>query len=416
MCAGEAQVGKLNIWFMTAYEQPKGQTSRTYDFCRELLKRGHEATVFTSSYCHRTHTERLAPGERWRIEDIDGIRVLWLRTIHYSGNGWQRGINMLSFARRALQVYPTLSDRPDVVVGDSVPPTAGWVASRVARARGAALVYQVRDVWPIALVHDGGLSRHSPVYYAFRWIEKQLYRKSQRICATMPFLGDHVAQSGSDPAKITWIPNGVNLENYPITEPPEETSDRPLTVMYAGAFGNAHDVITIVRAAKLLESNRIGPFRFLLVGDGVKRAACERLAVDLSLSNIAFRDSVAKQEVPTLQQGADVLVACVTNSRAYQFGINLNKIYDYFASGRPVVFSGNSPNDPVADANCGFSIPPENPEAMADALAKVRAMSRAERLQLGRRARDYAEAHFDVGVLADRMETMLTEAANLRRS
>jgi glycosyltransferase involved in cell wall biosynthesis len=405
---------KLNVWFLSAYEQPKGPISRIFDYGQQLVRRGHRVTVFVNSYFHRTHVELLGPRERWRIEDVEGLRVVWLRTFHYADNGLRRGINMLSFARRALQAQRTLADAPDVVVGDSVPLSSGWAAARIARARGAALVFQVRDVWPIALVYDGGLSRHSPVYYAFRWVEKALYRESYRICATMPFLQDHVAESGSDPAKVTWVPNGVNLRNYHVVDPADGPADRPLTVMYAGAFGNAHDVITIVRAAHLLATRGVGPFQFVLVGDGVKRPECERLASSLGLGNVEFRNQVPKQDVPALQAGADVLVACVLDSRAYEFGINLNKIFDYFASGRPVVFSGRSPNDPVAESGCGFSIPPENPKAMADALARLRAMNRDQRIELGRRARSYAEIHFDVDVLADRMEAMLAEAATLR--
>jgi glycosyltransferase involved in cell wall biosynthesis len=227
----------------------------------------------------------------------------------------------------------------------------------------------------------------------------------------MPFLSDHVAASGADPGKITWVPNGVNLRNFPVTDPPQRAPDAPLTVMYAGAFGNAHDVISIVRAAHILQDRGIGPFHFVLVGDGVKRAECERLAASLHLTNVEFRDSLPKRDVPALQQGADVLVACVTDSRAYEFGINLNKIFDYFATGRPVVFSCTTPNDPVSDARCGFSVPPENPEAMADALGRLRAMTRDERLEMGRRARQYAEKNFDVDLLADRMEKMLVDAA-----
>lgn len=75
----------MNIWNISAHDQPRGQSSRTYDFSRELLKRGHQITMFTNSYCHWTHTERLSPNEKWRIEEIDGIRVVWMRTIKYTG-------------------------------------------------------------------------------------------------------------------------------------------------------------------------------------------------------------------------------------------------------------------------------------------------------------------------------------------
>jgi len=401
---------KMNIWYLSAHDQPKGQSSRTYDFSCELVKRGHRVTMFTNSYCHWTHTERLAPHEKWRIEEIDGIRVVWLRTVHYTGNGLRRGMNMISNAWRSIEVARLLSDKPDVVIGPSVPLGTGWAASKIARTKKASFVFEVRDVWPIALVDDGGLSKHSPVYYAFRFIEKYLYRKSHRISATMPFVFEHVAASGSNPAKVTWIPNGVNFERFSGFETYDGGEKNPLTAMYVGGFGVAHDVITIVRAANILRQKGNNQYRFVIVGNGVKKAECQQEASINALSNIEFRDSVPKSDVPRLQMESDVLIACVLDSAAYRFGLNLNKIFDYFASGRPVIFAGNAPNDPITESGAGFSVLPENPEMMAGALEKLLEMSPADRIEMGKRGRRYVESEFDMRKLAIRMESLLLQA------
>jgi glycosyltransferase involved in cell wall biosynthesis len=402
----------MNIWYLSAHDQPKGISSRTYDFSQELVKRGHRVTMFTNSYCHFTHVERLSHHEKWRIEEIDGIRVVWLHTFPYIGNGWRRGVNMLSNAWRALQVARALSDKPDVVIGPSVPLGTGWAASRIAGMKGAAFVFEVRDVWPIALVDDGGLSKRSPVYYSFRLLEKYLYRKSQRISATMPFIYQHVSESGSNPEKVTWIPNGVNFERYSGLDTYDGGENLPLVAMYVGGFGNAHDVITIVRAARIFQQNGNDKYRFVLIGDGVKRSECRHEASLHALSNIEFRDPIPKSEVPRVQMEADILIAAVLDSAAYRFGLNLNKMFDYLASGRPVIFSGNAPNDPVAESGAGFSIPPEDPEAMAGALQKLLDMSPAERIELGKRGRRYVENAFDIKKLTEHMEVLLLQAIN----
>ena len=406
----------MNIWYLSAHDQPKGISSRTYDYSRELVRRGHRVTMFTNSYCHFTHRERLAPREKWRTEEIDGIRVIWLKTIPYTGNGWRRGANMLSNAFRSLEVAQTLPDKPDVVVGPSVPLGTGWAASRIAVMKEAAFVFEVRDVWPIALVDDGGLSRRSPVYFAFRLLEKSLYRKAHRISATMPFIFRHVAESGGNPEHVTWIPNGVNFDGYRELAPYDGGKTRPLVAMYVGGFGNAHDVITLVKAAALLRQRGIDDYRFVLVGDGVKRQECRREAAAHALSNVEFHDPVPKSEVPRLQAGADVLIAAVLDSKAYRFGLNLNKLFDYLASERPVLFSGNAPNDPVAESGAGFSIPPERPEEMAGALEQLLKMRPAERAEMGKRGRAYVEREFDITRLAERMESLFVQAIRDRRS
>lgn len=400
----------MNIWYVSAHDQPKGISSRTYDFSRELVKRGHQVTMFTNSYCHWTHEERLDPREKWRIEEIDDIRVIWLRTIHYTDNGWRRGANMLSNAWRSIQVAQTLPDKPDVVIGPSVPLGTGWAALKIAKMKDAAFVFEVRDVWPIALVDDGGLSKRSPVYYAFRLIERYLYRKSQRISATMPFIFDHVSESGSNPEKVTWVPNGVNFDCYTGLAGYDGGEKFPLVAMYVGGFGNAHDVITIVRAANILQQKGEDRYHFVLVGDGVKRPECQQEALLYSLSNIEFRNPVLKSEVPSLQTEADVLIAAVLDSAAYRFGLNLNKIFDYFASERPVIFSGNAPNDPIAESGGGFSIPPENPDAMVEVLEKYLDMRPVERIEMGKRGRRWVEKEFDMRKLGDRMECLLSQA------
>jgi glycosyltransferase involved in cell wall biosynthesis len=325
-------------------------------------------------------------------------------------------MNMLSNALRSIQVAKTLSEQPDVVIGPSVPLLTGWAASRIARIKGAAFVFEVRDVWPIALVDNGGLSKRSPVYFSFRFIEKYLYRKSQRISAVLPFIYQHVSESGSNPEKVTWIPNGVNFERFSGLEAYDGGEKLPLVAMYVGGFSIPHDVITIVRAANILQQKRINQYHFVIVGNGIKRPECEEAVSSLKLTNVEFRDRVAKGEVPRLQMESDVLIACVTDSPIYRFGMNLNKMFDYLASGRPVIFSGNAPNDPVVESGAGFSIPPEDPDAMVGALQRLLEMSPVERIELGQRGRRYVENEFDMRKLVDRMELLLLQAIKDRES
>lgn len=400
----------MNIWYLSAYDQPKGQSSRTYDFAMEMVKRGHQVTMFTNSYCHWTHNERLSHKEKWRVEEIDGIRVVWLKTFHYDGNGWRRGVNMLFNIWRIFQFTRKLSERPDVVIGPSVPLGTGWIAQKIAQKTGAAFVYEIRDVWPIALVYNGGLAQNSFVYYTFRFIEKSLYRRAQRISSALPFVLDHVTASGGNPNKVSWIPNGVNFDRFAGYRGYDGGANEPLVVMYIGGFGVAHDVVSLVRAAKILQEKGNNSFRFVIIGDGPKKAECLAVAAQNGLENIEFRDPIPKAAIPKVQMQSDILVACVLDSQVYRFGLNLNKIYDYFASERPVIFSGTAPNDPVAETGAGFSVPPEQPEMIVVALEKFQELSPEVRVEMGKKGRQWVEDKFDMQILGNRMETLLRGA------
>ena len=401
---------KMNIWYLSAYDQPKGQSSRTYEYSRELVRRGHQVTMFTNSYSHFTHQERLNADETYRIERIDGIRVVWLRTIPYTDNGWRRGANMLSNAWRCFQVSGHLQDIPDIVVGPSVPILTGWAASVIAKRKDAAFIFEVRDIWPQSLVDLGALTTHSPLYFAFRNLEKYLYRRARRISAVLPLTWKHVAGSGVAPEKVVWIPNGTNLENYKDLPSYDGGTRLSLTVMYVGGFSITHDVITILRAAHILFIRGTNNIRFIIVGSGRQRSECEKEAANLGLTNVEFREPVPKSQIPRLQCEADVLISSVKDTPVYQFGINSNKIFDYLAASRPVIFAGNAPNDPISESGAGFNIPPENPDAMADSLETMLGMSPEKRMEIGLLGRRYAEEHFELKKLAVRMEDMFNDS------
>ena len=397
----------MKVWYLSAYDQPGGQSTRTHDYCRELVLRGHEVTFFTNSFCHFKHTERLRADERWRIEKVDEIRVVWLKTRSYKGNGTGRGLNMLDNAIRILQASKILGDKPEVVLGPSVPILTGWAGAVLASRYRAPFIFEVRDVWPDALVDIGGLSSRSPVFYVFRYIEKMLYRRAERISSTLPYLSEHVANSGSDPAKIVYLPNGIDLTSYARDESYDGGEGRQLVVMYVGGFGLDHDVITIIQAAKLLQDAGDTAFRFIVIGGGARKSEIESLVQGYKLSNLELREPIPKASIPEIQRGADILVAAITDSSSYRFGLNLNKLCAYFASGRPVLLSGNPPNDPVRDSGAGLSVAAEDPVAMAAGLRELLARGSTARIEMGERGRQYAQTMLSMESLGARMEDML---------
>lgn len=405
----------MKIWYVSAYDQPKGQSTRTYDYSRELVARGHDVTMFCNSYCHFTHREHLQPGEPWRMEFVDGIRVIWLRTFHYRGNGLGRSINMLTNVWRLVRATGTMGLLPDVVLGPSVPLLTGWGAMYLARKYRVPFIFEVRDVWPDALVDIGGLKKSSVIYRVFRLIEKQMYRRAARISSTLPYLDDHVRRAGSDPAKIVWIPNGADVSEFPDGND-YDGGNKPLVVMYVGGFGLDHDVPTIIRAAKILQDEGSKEFQFVIIGGGVRKDACVAEATGYGLQNLKFQPPVPKSTLPAVQARADVLVAAITDSPSYRFGLNLNKLCTYFASGRPVILSGNPPNDPVRAAEAGLSIRAEDPAMMVSALRQLLAAGPLERKRLGENARRYAQVSLSLAALGDRMESMLRTAVDEHRA
>jgi glycosyltransferase involved in cell wall biosynthesis len=104
--------------------------------------------------------------------------------------------------------------------------------------------------------------------------------------------------------------------------------------------------------------------------------------------------------MPALTRAADVGYIGLQKKELFKYGVSPNKLFEYMAAGLPVVFAIDTPYDKVTEARCGFSIPAEDPQALAAILREIRQMP-AERLAvMGQRARHYVLQNHTYDVLA----------------
>jgi glycosyltransferase involved in cell wall biosynthesis len=159
----------------------------------------------------------------------------------------------------------------------------------------------------------------------------------------------------------------------------------------------------LLQVAKVVQNQGYSDIRFLLIGDGPDKPRLIELAEQLGLSNTEFLDSVPKSEVPKVLEEADVTVFILNDLPLYRYGISLNKLYDYLAAQKPLVVAGNPVNNPVEEAQCGLTVPPRNPGALAEAIIKLSQMPKEEREAMGHRGREYVEKYHSIPVLADKL-------------
>ena len=405
----------MNIWIFNHYAHPPDLPggTRHYDLGRELVRQGHQVTIFATSFHHYLHREtRLKPGEKWKIEVVDGIKFVWLRTPPYQRNDWRRVRNMVAFMLRAwwlgrslLKLVPDLG-RPDVVIGSSphliTPLAAYWVARRYR----APFVMEIRDLWPQTIIDMGELSANHPITKALQALEKFLYRHAAKIITLLPLADKYITACGIPREKIVWIPNGVDLSRFEGLEPYVD-SRKGFSVLYLGAHGKANALDTVIQAAKILQDRGYCEIRFILVGDGPEKPRLMALTEELSLRNVEFRDPVPKTEIPRVLGEADAFVVQLGGAEVYRWGISSNKLFDFMAAGKPIFSSAEAPLNPVKEARCGFTVPPRNPEALAEAVIKLYQMPPEERAEMGKRGREYVEKHHDIRKLAVRLEEVL---------
>ena len=404
---------KKNIWIFNHYaitpDLPGG--TRHFDFGKELVKRGYNVTIFASSF-HYSLLKEIKEYKKnsYIIEDYDGVRFVWIKTFPYSRNDWRRVINMLSYSIRSYKVAKKINiEKPDIIIGSSVHLFAVFIAYLLSQKYKTPFIMEVRDLWPQTLI-DMGVSKWHPFVILLGILEKFLYKKADKIIVLLPKANEYIENLGISPEKIVWIPNGVDLErfNFDIECIDLRIDKKNFVITYTGAIGKANNLDTLLETARILKDN-YPEIKFLLVGNGTEKERLIQIAKENNLKNVEFRDPVPKNEIAKIINKSDVLILLVRDSPLYKYGISFNKLFDYLASGKPIIFSSNSINNPVEEAKAGITVPPDNPQALADAIIRLYKIPPEERKRMGDNGKKYVEKYYSMPVLVDRLEKIFKE-------
>jgi len=399
----------MNIWIFNHYATlPDEPATRSYDIGKELVKKGHKVTIFASSFSHYKFREKiLQPKEKWRVEEYDGVRFIWLRTYPYKGNDWRRALNMMSYAWQAFRMGRGLKEKPDVIIGTCVHPAAAFSAYVTSVCKNSRFFFEVTDLWPQTLVDMGVLSEKNPVTWCLRCLEKFLYQKAERIIVLLPHADKYITCLGIPRDKIIWTPIGVDLSQYEDIKTYDGGISEVFTIMYLGGHAKYHGLEVVLEAANILQNEAKSNVRFILVGDGPEKPNLIMLSQNLNLHNIEFRDMVPKYEATKLIGEADALIQCFKALDLLKYGVSPLKIFDYLPSGRPILCAMRGSNNPVEEAKAGITIPPENPQALAQAVTELIAMPPEERIQMGKNGLEYMKKYHDIRILTDKLESII---------
>jgi len=404
------------VWMLNHYAVEPGSSggTRHYHLAEHLQAYGWRANILAASVEFNSGRQRLKLHEKHRLETFEGIPFSWVRTPQYKGNGGGRMLNMLTYSWRVLIPATTRDlDRPDAVIGSSVHPFAALAGAFLARRHHVPFVFEVRDLWPQTLIDLGRLRERSVMAKVMRWLEKWLYRRADRIVTLLPRAVDYIAPLGIDPAKVVWISNGVDLKDFPDPGPCDSRREGVFTLMYFGAHGQANGLDVLLKAMALIRSRDDSPRVHLrMVGDGPLKPSLQLMAQEIGLDSewITFEDAVKKREIPRIAAEADAFVITVLPMpELYRYGISMNKLFDYLAGRRPIIIASAAANNPVDDAQCGMTVSPGDPVALAQAIIAMAHTPAAQREAWGVRGRRHVEEKYGYDRLAARLAEVLDE-------
>lgn len=383
--------------------------TRSYEFARRLIARGHLVRVITSSsslpepYCNLKKKSEI---------ELAGIPVIII-PVAYS--------NDMSFARRTIAFlqFAILASREaarqhaDVAFATSTPLTIAVPGITARVWQRIPMVFEVRDLWPEKPIAIGVL--RNPI---IRWLAQALewlaYHASAHIVTLSPEAKPKIENCGIPADHISVIPNSCDIEMFDI--PAERgqlvrsqlglSPEQPL-VVYTGTFGHINGVNYALDMAYALRS--IAPdIHILLVGSGVEREKLLAYAREIGVldQNLSIWEPLPKERIPDVLAAATVATSFVIPIRAL-WDNSANKFFDALAAGKPIALNyGGWQADLLNETGAGIVLPPDDPIEGARLLAAF-VQDKARLQSASEASRRLARTRFDRDRMASQLEAIL---------
>lgn len=389
-----------------------GMEFRPFYMSREWVNSGHQVTILAASHSHVRATQPKIKSA-FTDEEIEGVHYTWVRTPVYEKNGVKRFVNMLTFIARAFQYALKLNKltAPDAVIASSTYPLDIFPAWFIARIFGAKLLFEVHDLWPLSPIELGGMKHSHPFIILMQLAENFAYKHSDKVISMLPKTLPYMEEHGLKKEKFIYIPNGIDLDewinpvslsDFPDVKNIEESirtdqSNGFFTIAYLGTHGLANALDNLILAAEILKNEKVMVY---LVGSGPDKNSLIEFAKSKNLTNVKFINPIPKKTIPIVTKLFDCNYIGLQRQSLFRFGISPNKLMDYMAAEKPIINAVEAGNDPVAEAQCGISIPAENPKALAEAILKLKNLPREELQNLGKNGYQFMKNNHDYKILA----------------
>lgn len=388
----------LRILMLTQYFPPESGAAqvRLKEVAKGLQRNGHEVKVVTAFPNHPSGVIPPNYQGHWRMKDeVDGIPVwrTWIYPVQ-RGRFWKRLLNYFSFVFSSFWGL-SKAGQQDLLFFESPPLFLGITALVYGRFTHTPIIMNISDLWPESAAALG-LVNSRWMIKAAEWLERLLYRKAWKISTQTEGIRSSLIERGVPKEKVTFLPNGVNLELFEPRERDQAMAgklgfkENDFVLIYAGTMGYAQGLESVLRTAELLREK--ADIRFLFVGDGTEKPMLEALVQEKGLTNVRFVDFQPVQEMPRYFSLSSASIVPLKKNKLFE-GARPSKMFPALGSAVPVIYSGEGEAaELVLSSGGGVVVEPENSEDLARAILALK--ENPDLREMGKKGREFVQRHY----------------------
>ena len=403
---------KKKVWIINHNAQAPslGGLCRHYYFKKYAKDTDFDIKIITSSVIHNTKIDMLAGSKDFLgIKEVDGEEFVFIKTNTYKKNSFRRKLNFLSFAWSLKKLPKKLKEIPDLIYTSSPDIFAAYYAVKLAKKLKVPCVVEIRDLWPESIIEYNDFSPKHPLIKILYRMEKWIYKNAQSIVFTTEgekqYLLDKKLEKEVDLGKCYYINNGVDFSNVQTLKEAFQIEDEVLNdenrfkCTYVGSMRKANHVQMITETAKLLKEKE--NVSFLFFGDGTEKEILEEECKQNGLTNCYFYGKVDSKYIPYILSKSDVNILNYRQAKTLQYGGSQNKMFDYLASGKPIISTVTMNYNPIEKYECGVTLTNYTEQELAQTISDLASLTKEAREEMGNRGLKCAE-EFDYRNLTKR--------------
>jgi colanic acid biosynthesis glycosyl transferase WcaI len=396
---------RILIYSANFAPEPTGIGKYSGEMAEWLAKHGHAVRVVAAQpYYPQWKRDPNFIGRAYRREEWRGAAI-WRAPIWVprSPSGFKRVLHLLSFAITSMPLMvQQILWRPNLVVTVAPAFVCAPMGCLTARLVGAKAWLHLQD-FEVDLAFNMGLLKNKFIQRIVLRVERWILRRFDHVSSISGRMLQLLHVKGVDPERTQYLPNWVDVSRIK----PSLTNQRyraelgispgAVVVLFSGSMGGKQGLMAIPAVARLLAARK--DVVFVVSGDGIMKPKLQAAAA--GLSNVRFLPLQPLERLGELLCLADIHLL-PQNSDATDLVLP-SKLSGMLASGRPVITMSRTGTElQSVVSQCGLVVPSDDMPALAAAIGRLADDSKM-RLELGVKARAYAETHFEVDLVLARV-------------
>lgn len=414
------------VWFFHHYATPPSISglTRPFEFAKELQNYGYNCNIFSSSFLHFAGYN-ISEGNLIVTKKIEeDVEFNFIKTNNYQGNRFSRVMNMIIFAFNLLKVAKNkiYDEKPDVIIASSPHPLTCITGIIVAKRYKIPCLVEIRDLWPETIFAYGSLNKDGFLSKILYLGEKWIYKKADGLIFTMEGGRDYIVDKkwnneNGGPVnlkRVFNINNGVDIKRFDYNSKQYEFDDSDLLesntfkVIYAGSIRKINNIKLIIEAAQYIQSKSNNNIKFIIYGDGTEKIELEEYCKKNKIDNVVFKGKVDKKYIPYILTRADLNILNYTYNDIWKYGGSQNKVFEYMASGKPILSTIKMGYDIILKNKAGISLSNQTYKDIGEAVIDISNLEKNDYRNMCYNARN-ASLEYDFKTLTKKLIAVIDE-------